>query len=156
MDCWSVKSLEGDHKGKVIAHVDNIIVANPTFKVSEAGRQRVFKEKRKNVHAGVVGEIEAMTVLKERHIIHDMVKMWELPVWALYENTDSDNYFVEKYPEFYFTKTLFHGSGFGYEVSYNPYKGNKFYMKATGDTIDHTRGYVSLNDKGKVWLNPAA
>lgn len=53
--CLSVKALEGPMKGRVIRHADNIILCNAVFKVSEAGRQRVIREKRKNVHAGVVG-----------------------------------------------------------------------------------------------------
>lgn len=55
--CLSVKALEGARKGRVIGHVDNIILHDAVFKVSEAGRQRVLREKRKNVHAGVVGTI---------------------------------------------------------------------------------------------------
>lgn len=54
--CFSVKALSGEHKGKVVAHRNDVLVYKPTFKVSEAGRQRVLKEQRKNVHAGVVGE----------------------------------------------------------------------------------------------------
>lgn len=52
---WSVKALEGPNKGRVIGHTNTIYLLNPTFKVSEKGRSRVLKEKRKNVHAGVVG-----------------------------------------------------------------------------------------------------
>jgi len=54
--CFSVKALEGAKKGLVVAHVSDAIVYNPTFKVSEAGRQRVLRERKKNVHAGVVGQ----------------------------------------------------------------------------------------------------
>jgi hypothetical protein len=54
--CFSVKSLEGADKGRVIDHLASIMLYRATFKVSEAGRQRVLREKRKNVHAGVVGE----------------------------------------------------------------------------------------------------
>lgn len=54
--CFSIKALEGADKGRVVAHVNDVTIYNPTFKVSEAGRQRVLKERRKNVHAGVVGE----------------------------------------------------------------------------------------------------
>ena len=54
--CFSVKALEGTDKGRVIAHVSDAVVHLPTFKVSEAGRQRVLREKKKNVHAGVVGQ----------------------------------------------------------------------------------------------------
>lgn len=53
---WSVKALEGEHKGKVIAHRHEVVLRKPKPKVSEAGRQRVLQEKRKNVHAGLVGE----------------------------------------------------------------------------------------------------
>lgn len=52
---FSIKALDGINKGKVIAHLDNVQLSNVTFKVSAKGRQRVLKEKRKNVHAGVVG-----------------------------------------------------------------------------------------------------
>lgn len=48
--CWSIR-----HKGKVIQHADQVYLKDVKFKVSEAGRQRVLKEKRKNVHAGVEG-----------------------------------------------------------------------------------------------------
>lgn len=41
---------------KVVEHTKNINIHNATFKVSEAGRQRVLKEKRKNVHAMIIGE----------------------------------------------------------------------------------------------------
>lgn len=53
---FSVKALEGPKKGKVIGHVASAMVYDCKFKVSEAGRQRVIREKRKNVHAGVQGE----------------------------------------------------------------------------------------------------
>lgn len=49
--CYSVM-----HKGIVIAHVLSCKLTNATFKVSEAGRQRVIKQKRKNVHAFIEGE----------------------------------------------------------------------------------------------------
>lgn len=54
--CWSVKALEGEDKGRVIAHEDFLILRDATPKVSKAGRERVLREKRKNVHAGIVGE----------------------------------------------------------------------------------------------------
>ena len=45
-NCFSVK-----HKGKVTAHFTHAFLAGCEFKVSQAGRQRVLREKRKNVHA---------------------------------------------------------------------------------------------------------
>ena len=49
---WSVKDVK---TGRVIGHHYDVSLYNATFKVSEAGRVRVLKEKRKNVHAGVEG-----------------------------------------------------------------------------------------------------
>ena len=41
---------------KVVEHTNEIFIRNATFKVSEVGRQRVLKNKRKNVHAFILGE----------------------------------------------------------------------------------------------------
>ena len=41
----------------VMGHVDSVYLRGARFKVSEAGRERVRKEKRKNVHAYVYGFI---------------------------------------------------------------------------------------------------
>jgi hypothetical protein len=54
---FSVVALEGERKGRVFAHADHLVLKNVRFKVSEAGRQRVLREKRKNVHAFVVGDL---------------------------------------------------------------------------------------------------
>ena len=54
--CFSIKALEGPKKGRVVSHSDKVLIYGGTFKVSEAGRQRVLRERKKNVHAGVVGE----------------------------------------------------------------------------------------------------
>lgn len=52
--CWSVRCKK---TRKVIAHLDAFVLYNCVFKVSESGRQRVLKEKKKNVHAGIEGYI---------------------------------------------------------------------------------------------------
>lgn len=56
-NCWSVKALEGENKGRVIHHAQNVNLTHCTFKVSKAGRERVLREQSKNVHAGVVGNL---------------------------------------------------------------------------------------------------
>lgn len=58
---WSIKALEGPNKGRVVQHASMVVLADCTFKVSQAGRRRVLKEKRKNVHAGVVGTLVAVS-----------------------------------------------------------------------------------------------
>lgn len=52
-NCLSVRDVK---TGIVIAYVDSILLKNIKFKVSAKGRERVLREKRKNVHAGVEGE----------------------------------------------------------------------------------------------------
>lgn len=54
---WSVRALEGPRKGRVIAHLGHLELADCVFRVSEAGRQRVLRERCKNVHAGIVGHL---------------------------------------------------------------------------------------------------
>ena len=55
--CFSLKALEGPHKGKVIAHASAVMLESCTFKVSEKGRQKVLSTRVKNVHAGIMGTI---------------------------------------------------------------------------------------------------
>ena len=53
-DCWSVQAYNKDKKGwRLYAHEDSIRGYNAKFLVNEKGRQKVIKEKRKNVHAFV-------------------------------------------------------------------------------------------------------
>lgn len=64
--CWSVKNTA---TGRVILHCNEFEVRNAIFKVSEAGRQRVLREKRKNVHAGIFGEfISAVAVERDNKV----------------------------------------------------------------------------------------
>jgi hypothetical protein len=42
---------------KVISHRQSVSLSDATFKVSERGRQRVIKNKRKNVHAYICGTL---------------------------------------------------------------------------------------------------
>ena len=49
---WSIR-----HKGKVVGHADNVVCADCKFVVGRAGRARVLREGRKNVHAFVRGRL---------------------------------------------------------------------------------------------------
>ena len=51
-NCWSVQ-----YKGRILGYSETLLMENVTFKVSEKSRQRVIREKRKNVHAFAVGVI---------------------------------------------------------------------------------------------------
>ena len=67
---WSVKDVK---TGRVIGHQYEVQLYNATFKVSEAGRVRVLKEKRKNVHAGVEGYLTTDVLARKM----DGTILWE-------------------------------------------------------------------------------
>jgi hypothetical protein len=51
------KCLSVRHKGIVIAHTREIVLTDAKFHVQPAGREKVLREKRKNVHAYVSGKL---------------------------------------------------------------------------------------------------
>lgn len=50
--CWSIKNVR---TGIVVGHADELFLCDVDFKVSSAGRDRVLRERKKYVHAGVYG-----------------------------------------------------------------------------------------------------
>lgn len=69
---WSVKSTK---TGLVVDRATSVYLSNCELKVSEAGRQRVLKNKRKNVHAGAVGiRIKKAPVVKWTRISYNPYK----------------------------------------------------------------------------------
>jgi hypothetical protein len=68
--CWSVRQ-----RGKVKLHTDYICLCHAEFKVLQKGRERVLKEKRKNVHAFVKGFLVNPAVI---NVIDDN----DNPVWT--------------------------------------------------------------------------
>ena len=59
--CWSIKAMAGENKGRVIGHASYVEMRDVVGKVSKAGQARVRKEQRKNVHAGIVGDMICFT-----------------------------------------------------------------------------------------------
>lgn len=53
---FSCKATKGENKGKVACYSKIIVLGDVAFKVSEASRQRILKQKSRNVHAYVKGE----------------------------------------------------------------------------------------------------
>ena len=49
---WSIRQ-----GGKVVEHTKNVMLKDVRFLVSKAGREKVLREKKKNVHAGVSGYV---------------------------------------------------------------------------------------------------
>ena len=54
-ELWSVRSRK---TRRVLFHSAVVLLYDCEFKVSQAGRKRVLKDKRKNVHAGIAGELD--------------------------------------------------------------------------------------------------
>jgi hypothetical protein len=57
---WSVRDLG---VGRVVAHPLAVVIADADFVVRKAGRARVLREKRKNVHAFIRGTILDMYIV---------------------------------------------------------------------------------------------
>lgn len=53
-DCFSIRN---ERTGLVENHSNFVVILNPKFVVRQAGRKKVLATKRKNVHAGVRGEL---------------------------------------------------------------------------------------------------
>jgi hypothetical protein len=50
-------SVRGNATGRVVRHASSVWLGRSTFRVLESGRRRVLREKQRNVHAGVVGDL---------------------------------------------------------------------------------------------------
>ena len=119
---FSVKALEGPEKGRVIAHKELLTLTNATPKVSEKGRQRVLQERRKNVHAGIVGEWEPID------------PDFYVPASALFCIRDEVTYNPYKYKTFVYKRNEQEFNGSEYVVmcasdrSITSYEGMEYYM----------------------------
>lgn len=65
--CLSLRALDGPERGRVVGHADSVVLKDAEFVVQPGGRQRVLKEKRKNVHAFVRGILQAVNSLVRMH-----------------------------------------------------------------------------------------
>lgn len=107
--CWSIKALSGNQKGRVVAHADAVELKDCEFKVSEAGRQRVIREKRKNVHAGVAGTLVAYDGHKTKA---GFVSDQYMPPWFSNEHCANMSH-----------------APFNHNITYNPYVMRTFVLK---------------------------
>ena len=62
--CWSVRDAK---TGLVIDHVDYIHLEDTTLVVRPAGRKKVLREKRKNVHAFIKGTASFLSECDNTH-----------------------------------------------------------------------------------------
>lgn len=120
---FSIRILEGPAKGKVIAHCSKVLVEDVDFVVSEAGRQKVLREKKKNVHAFVRGRVVAMS-----GDLSDLAKDFGL-----------------RRDEFPFSPVRSIGlKAKGKDVTYNPYRGASFHIRKTEHPVSKCRRLMAM------------
>tara|TARA_Y100000310_G_C20439322_1_gene695287 strand:+ start:367 stop:774 length:408 start_codon:yes stop_codon:yes gene_type:complete len=118
-NCWSVRSRESHNYGRVVAHASSLILDDAKFVVSQAGRNRVLKEKKKNVHAVVRGNL-----LYTNYKSFDNSKQ---DVWFKYRTPIKNNYMMRC-------------------VTYHPYKKSTFFWVDTKEPVHYSKSVIFVED----------
>ena len=71
---YSVRSLQGSAKGRVVLHCEYVELLDVDFKVSQAGRARVLRERKKYVHATVRGTLGRFLGVQPKPDEHERVE----------------------------------------------------------------------------------
>lgn len=99
---WSIKAMTGEYKGKVVAHLDYLTLKDTSFIVSMAGRARVLREGRKNVHAFAMGFLHSCNEIElestSEVITYDPYRC------GFFYSIDSSNTPIETIKQLNFTK----------------------------------------------------
>jgi hypothetical protein len=128
---YSLRAVEGPYEGKVIGYAERLLLSNPQFYVSETGRQRVIKTLRKNVHAGIIGDVIDADYYESRH------------------NRVSLKQLVDEHRAWFPWKELHE---IAEPISYNPYKFGYFYFKSTTAPV-YSPVYVSIHETDVRYIN---
>ncbi len=79
---WSIRQ-----GGIVRCHIDQIWLSRVSYRVSEAGRQRVIKDRRKNVHAYMRGTVMTPEAIETFQVlIDDHTQRFASPSWDITYN----------------------------------------------------------------------
>ncbi len=120
--------MEGPLKGLVVAHAKGAALDDAKTIVSQAGRERVFREGRKNVHAYIEGNL---------HAVQDVQMRYEYDM-GVHHVSD-----VEQVVSF---------GQYWEAVRYNPYEVAHFYWDHDGESTEFQGlDYVVMTDTRKVW-----
>lgn len=103
---YSLRAMEGEHKGRVIGYSSCFAVEDVKFVVNEAGRQKVLATGHKNVHAAIVGNVTSLYSYESR-------RSTQIELYETYYNLTS-------------RRT---------EVKYNPHKAATFYDVNTDEPV---------------------
>ena len=120
------KCLSMRVKGVVVDHPHAVVLKNVKFRVQPAGRAKVLKEKRKNVHAFVCGQL----VETYGEVLHTSPCVNGL--WGGGKKNCEKIFSTD------------------FQVVYNPYK-YKTFIKGSGESIFETYKYTLINNK-EIWV----
>ena len=132
--CWSIKAYGAGVDGRVVAHTQGAaLVGGVDWVVSEAGRQRVLAERRKNVHATVRGDL--LWLHPNTKFFHGMTAA---KLGA--QITPSKHWVVQR----------------SVPVTYNPYAFDSFVRTADHEPITHSdTAYLMPDGKARAWRTNA-
>lgn len=116
---WSVKALDGAAKGRVVAHASHVALCDAVCRVSEAGRQRVIREQRKNVHAGIVGTLRGIRGVYTPAVIEAAGTDGFRACPPILSDTDREA-----------TERAAQGHDGAQPITYNPYKAGTFVRRS--------------------------
>ena len=126
---WSIKAMEGTLKGRVVAHAKGVALYDARTIVSQAGRERVLREGRKNVHAYIEGSLQAVQDVQMRYE-YDM---------GVHHVSDVEQ--VVSYGRCWEA------------VRYNPYQVAHFYWDHDGESTEfQDLDHVVMTDTREVWV----
>ena len=89
---YSVRALEGEHKGKVFTHTRHAQITNGKFVVRSSGQNLVRKSGQKNVHAFIRGYLN----VDEWHINYAKKMLWRRVRYNPYKD---DFFMVQKFSD---------------------------------------------------------
>ena len=123
---YSIKSLEGPLKNRIVGYLHGAILENCHLIVNQAGRKRVLLTKRMIVHAGVVGDLVAFTGYQTR--IHNT---------GLKAQYMSEENWLKTYPK-------------GIDINYHPFLNTSFVICASNQPIHEAKRVQVFHDRVEV------
>jgi len=133
---WSVRALSGADKGRVIGHAHTVLIRDASFVVQQAGRERVLREGRKNVHAFVRGNLEAVKWSYSEHAMFPR----DSAAWTSWTRDD--------------TRYTRYASEAGQAVTYNPYRYATFVDREAGSPVIDAPMACMTRDRKVIAFDP--
>lgn len=135
-NCFSIKALDGRWKGKVVAHASQVLIREAEYYVNQKGRERVIENKRKEVHAGVKGQLESFKPYYGNR--RPPNAMYDAAFMMRAEMDKTDRAYIR------FAKEE------GVKLTYNPYRDYGFVERDSKEGYRWLRSAMALLGSGKI------